>query len=297
MTAGQVPTGSVVVGIDGSPVADVAFDWAVEEAHRRGTGLHVLYAFAWLSQAKPWAFEPPTEAIEAGERLLHAAAERARAARPGLPVTEQLVVLDPASALVEASARAVVVVLGARGLRAVAGLVGSVSQKVAAHAFSPVVVVHGPPPVPGGPVVVGMDPVDSSPEAVRYAFEEAARRQTSVIAVQGVQEEPLLQLWEDRSVQERLDDAFAEAGKQNRAELAHWEEHFPGVPVEFRLVRMHPADALVQAAADAALVVVGSRGHSGLRNLVLGSVSGAVLRGAPVVAVVRVGQRSAEAAR
>lgn len=292
MTTGQVPNGSVVVGVDGSSSAETALDWAVEEAHRRGAGLHVLYAFAWLAQARSWAFEPPPEAIEAGERLLHAAAERVRAARPNLPVTEQLVVLDPASALVDASARAAVVVLGARGLRAVSGF-GSVSQKVAAHAFSPVVVVHGPAPAPEGPVVVGMDPGDGSPEAVRYAFEEASRRQTSVVVVQGIQHEAMLQLWEDRSVQERVDDAIAEAGRQSRAELARWEEHFPGVPVEFRQVRMHPADALVRASVEASLVVVGSRGHSGLRSLVLGSVSRAVLRGAPVVAVVRVGRHGA----
>lgn len=294
MTTGQVPTGSVVVGIDGSAFAETALEWAVAEAGRRGAGLHLLYAFAWLTQARSWAFEPPPEAIAAGEELLRTAADRARAAHPGLPVTQQLVVLDPATALVEASARAVVVVVGARGARAMAGLLGSVSQKVAAHAFSPVVVVHGPVPEPTGPVVVGMDAADGSPEAVRYAFEEAARRQTSVLAVQGIQQEALLQLWEDRSVQERLEEAFVEAGRHSREELTRWQAHFPGVPVDLRQVHAHPADALVGAAAGAALVVVGTRGHSGLRSLVLGSVSRAVLRRAPVVAVVRVSRRDTE---
>lgn len=297
MTTGQVPTGSVVVGIDGSAAAETALDWAVEEARRRGAGLHLLYAFAWLTQARSWAFEPPPEALAAGEELLRTAAERARAAHPGLLVTQQLVVLDPATALVDASARAVVVVVGARGVRTMAGLLGSVSQKVAAHAFCPVVVVHGPVPQPAGVVVVGMDPADGSPEAVRYAFEEASRRQTSVLAVQGIQQEPLLRRWEDKSVEARIEKAFAEAGRHSREELARWETHFPGVPVELRQVHAHPADALVGAAAGAALVVVGTRGHSGLRSLVLGSVSRAVLRRAPVVAVVRVSRRDAEPTR
>ncbi len=52
----------------------------------------------------------------------------------------------------------------------------------------------------------------------------------------------------------------------------------------------HPADAILQAAAEqeAAAIVLGSRGHSGLRAKLLGSTSNAVLKGAgelPVVIV------------
>ncbi|WKX06472.1 universal stress protein [Streptomyces sp. NL15-2K] len=59
-----------------------------------------------------------------------------------------------------------------------------------------------------------------------------------------------------------LDDARARLG------AAH-----PGVPIDTALARDEPADALVTAAQDAGLVVVGTRGRGGFAGLLLGSVS------------------------
>jgi nucleotide-binding universal stress UspA family protein len=72
--------------------------------------------------------------------------------------------------------------------------------------------------------------------------------------------------------------------------LAGWCEKYPDVPVRRLVVRDRPARALVGESGRAQLVVVGSRGRGGLRGMVLGSVSQALLHHAHCpVAVVRPG--------
>ena len=58
--------------------------------------------------------------------------------------------------------------------------------------------------------------------------------------------------------------------------------------VSQRVVMGHPAQVLLDAAAEAALLVVGSRGRGGFRGMLLGSVSRQVIaRAACPVVVIR----------
>jgi len=287
MPAEEIPEGSVLVGTDGSPMAERAMDYAVEEAHRRGLGLHVLYAFPWAAQAKAWEFSPPPELVTTGEQVVAAAAERVDKQWPDVTVTNRVVVEDPAIALVEASRHAALTVVGARGQGDVADpLMGSVAQKVAAHAHSSVVVVRGETP-PDGPVVVGMDPVEGAPEAMEYAFEEATRRGARLVVVQGAQDDAAFPDFPDAVRSGHYDANASEHARVTAERLNEWHRRYPEVPLELRLVRERPVRALVEAAEGAAILVVGSRGRGGLAGFFLGSVSRGVLNRAPLVAVVR----------
>jgi nucleotide-binding universal stress UspA family protein len=67
-----------------------------------------------------------------------------------------------------------------------------------------------------------------------------------------------------------------------------WTEKFPDTSVELIVRRDQPAHSLLAQAAEAQLVVVGSRGHGQFVGIVLGSVSNALVHRAPCpVAVVR----------
>jgi nucleotide-binding universal stress UspA family protein len=71
--------------------------------------------------------------------------------------------------------------------------------------------------------------------------------------------------------------------------LAGWQEKYPDVAVDRRVVRERPAKALLDAARDAQLLVVGSRGRGGFAGMLLGSTSQALVYHSPCpLAVVRV---------
>lgn len=69
--------------------------------------------------------------------------------------------------------------------------------------------------------------------------------------------------------------------------LAGFPDDYPDVDVVESLVRAPAVQALLDAAADAALVVVGTHGHSPAMGALLGSVSNGLLHKAvtPVVVV------------
>ncbi len=188
-----------------------------------------------------------------------------------------------APTLVELSSRADRLVVGSRGLGEVKGLLaGSVSTSVAAHSLAPVVIVRGrtldgAPPVEG-PVVVGIDGSESCRAAVEAAFEEAAARRATLVAVN---------VWSDVSVQPSL-GAVPEDPHWNRIQtgeeivlaerLAGYRERYPDVVVERVVARDRPVRVLSEYAESAQLLVVGSRGRGGFKGLLLGSTSNALIQ-------------------
>jgi len=131
----------------------------------------------------------------------------------------------------------------------------------------------------GDSVVVGVDGSDHSLLALSHAFEEAALRQVPVRVVHSSYDflrEPDRLRVTGRNLSEAQ---IAAAQEQALATLtAACVEKYPTVTVEHHAVTRRPARALLEAAESAALLVVGSRGRSGLAGLLLGSVSESVIR-------------------
>lgn len=274
----------VVVGVDGSPKDDRSVAWAAREAAERGARLHLLYAFKFVGAAYGYGL-PPVDFGELGETVTRPAAERARQLQPGLEVTAETVGDDPGVALVKASQKAQLAVVGARGLGRIASrVVGSVSQKVGAQAACPVTIVRGSPADPQGPVVAGVDPGDPLPEVIEFGIATAQSRGVGVTLVSAFDPAPPdMDLGQVRGM-------LAEAVDQRIAELeeltAQWRERFPRVPIELEVGHTDAVDALAARAETASMVVVGSRGRRGLTGRRLGSVAQAVVHQSPLVTVI-----------
>lgn len=280
---------TVLVGVDGSPSSTRAVRWGAAEAARRGIPLRLVIAFAWPDARGRRGGEQESHRetlLSAARERLAVAAAAAVADQSGLDVEQQLLVGSPIPVLAEEARRAQVLVLGDRGLGPVEGLlVGSVAAALTPHAPCPVVVVRGAERPPGTlPVVVGFD--EHSDAAVGFAFEAAAARRVSVVAVhswwQPVFEPEMAAMVFDR-------DAIQADEEQLLAQrLVGWAGKYPGVVVERHVTGDSPATALLDQARNAQLVVVGSRGRGAFASLVLGSVGNALLHRSPCpVAVVR----------
>lgn len=279
----------VVVAVDGSESALRATRWAADEARRRGRALRIVHAYQWPPIGGPTFVLPETELESvraAAEAVVRDALVTVADDAPGLRCETEIVVGGAVPALRSESERAALLVLGSRGLGGFTGLLtGSVTVALAAHGRCPVAVIRDEPPAVG-PVVVGVDGSPASEAAIGFAFEEAALQGCELVAVLAWTD-AIFPVGPDGIEYPAIDwTPLAERAEELLGErLAGWSEKFPEVVVRRRIERDRPAAALLDAAKDARLLVVGSRGRGGFVGLTLGSVSQAMLHHAlcPVV--------------
>lgn len=226
-----------------------------------------------------------------GRRVLAAAIKTAEEAAhllgaPAIEVSGEMVAGSSVPVLAEESTRAQLIVVGCRGRGALArGLLGSVSTGLVHHAHCPVAIIHDEDPLmphPSlAPVVVGVDGSPASERAVAIAFEEASLRGVDLVAVHAWSDTGLLEFpgadWSE--LQTGAEETLSER-------LAGWAERYPDVLVRRIVVADRPAHQLLEQAAAAQLLVVGSHGRGGFAGMMLGSVSTSVIHGARMPVIV-----------
>lgn len=144
-----------------------------------------------------------------------------------------------------------------------------------------------------GKIVVGVDGSEPSHEALRWAAAEAALRGARIVAAHSWTFVPPTPIGEPGMIPMPATDYVGQLDAERNAAQAELdaalEEVFrDGTPddLESKLLEGDAEDALVREAADAELLVVGSRGRSGLKSVLLGSVSRHVVSHAPCPVVV-----------
>ena len=145
-------------------------------------------------------------------------------------------------------------------------------------------------------IVVGVDGSEASRAALGWAADEAHRRGDYVVAVMAWMPRIIAAGPWPGMVPLPVDDQDAERDAQEALAKVVDEVlgRIPSVEVERRVVHGPAAPALIEAAREAQLLVVGSRGHGGVAGLMLGSVSQQCAHHAPCpVVIVRAPERVA----
>ncbi|MFE7765335.1 universal stress protein [Streptomyces sp. NPDC057438] len=284
----------VTVGVDGAPESGAAADWAAREALVRKVPLRIVHAYEWSGAGTNLA--GPDEPRRWADELLAEVAEELQRGHPSLEISTRLLSGQPAAALAAEADEADLLVLGSRGLSGVMGfLLGSVGRQTISMTEQPVVLVRMPgqaaapqvtaPPRPARDVVVGVDINQLGDPLLAFGFEESARHRDRLLALYGWSIPPVVRdsaalLAAQREVSEDVARRLTEI-------LAPWRRKFPSVQVVERSPVGSPSQLLVDAAADADLVVVGRCVRKAILGTRIGSVAQAVIHhcAAPVVVV------------
>jgi nucleotide-binding universal stress UspA family protein len=277
----------IVAATDGSEESLRAAEWAAREAALRSAPLRIVSAAALLPRMigghAMTGYDTVSDLIrENRDSALAAAAMRAEKAAPGLLIDTDRLEGSPAEAVTASGSGALMLVVGSRGVGAFAAmLLGSVSRYAATHASCPVVVVREPAESARGQVGIGIGDLENT-ASLTFAFEEAALRQASLIAIYS---------WHlpDSDIS-RAGSIFTEPAEYvvatetaERLELLldDWRAKYPGVPVSHDVVHGHPGRALAGLSARADLVVLGRRsahhGPASVMHAVLSHAHGPVV--------------------
>lgn len=298
----------ILFGTDGSAAADRALSLVATTPWPEGTRLDacgVVFDFEALF-AEDWAPSIPPNADRLEERLvdemngvLDRAVERLRAA--GIAADARLLRGRPASRLVEEATTLGVdlVIVGSRGLGPFRSmLLGSVSAEVVDRAPCPVLVARGEAI---GSTLLAEDGSEGARRAADLltSMPFVAGERTHVVSVASV---PSLITFGLAPLPPEAIDLYAESLSTVRADSAATAQRTvdrlraAGVEATPMVLEGDPAMRLVEAAADrgVGLVVMGSRGRTGIARLVLGSVARNVLQHAHCSVLIVHGQGAAE---
>ena len=194
--AGQTMNRSsdILVGIDGSAESKFAIAWALAEARARNCGLILVHA----CEAHDYGLWTTTKGLRAGLRemarpIIDEGLALAAKIDPKIPARGGVLVGSPNRILVRLSSLVSLVVIGRNGRGALSRLLlGSVTQYLAANAGCPVVAVGRPPrgidTATVDRVVAAIASASINVQTLRFAFAEAAHRNSPLEVVHAVRE-------------------------------------------------------------------------------------------------------------
>lgn len=266
----------IVIGIDESDAARSAVEWVAQRCARREARVHVVNV-VWDAAADS---SPTVELLAEAERTIHSAAA-------DQTVTFHRAEGPVAQTLAEYAAGADLLVIGVdpdHPLRAAVG--GWLPIRVIARSVPPVCVVPAGWRAREGSVAVGLDDDLSSNEALTFAAQEAASSSGRLRVVHAWRlPDPALD--GTAALLVRPEQVLAEHREVLEAATRSLRRRFPRLLIESDLSRSRPADALLDHAAAASMIVIGTHREGVLTGGYFGSIAQDILwqAGCPIIVV------------
>ena len=273
----------VTLAVDGGPASRAATAWVSERARSSALSVEVTAAIG-IDTELP--FGADRDYRNHFEDAVYTARQTLIDDIPDLDVSTRLRRGLPFAALAAASRDADLLVIGTNKTSPIVGILhGTLPLKLAGHVTCPVVVVSASWSRKSGPVVVGWTDDATADMALNLAADEADRLSSPLVIVHSWSVPHPSDLNADRT------KVIRELRKASRREVllhaaARTRVVHPTLHIKEELVEGSAAVAVVRAAREASLVVVGSRGRGAITGMFLGSVSHDVLLNMPAPVVV-----------
>jgi nucleotide-binding universal stress UspA family protein len=284
----------ILVATDGSIGADAAMKWLGSFPLPENAAVEVISASGLPFAAEAMIAKGWRQLLAESERVVDQA--RARLAERWTTVAARTLDGDARDAIIAAAkqGKADLIVLGARGLGAVASfLLGSVSLAVGRDAPCPVLVCHGRAR-PVRKVIIAHDGSPNARTAVDF-FCQLPFAADIAVSLVGVVEPAPYPATAPEVVEPELRGLLRDIENEKRSRLMSALDEAAAIlrrhvrAVDIVMPKGTAAAMILEAARahDGDLIVVGARGHGGLKRMALGSVSESVLHQAkcPVLVV------------
>ncbi len=277
---------TIVVGIDGSSASRAAIRWAIERAQSTSDIVELLYVVddEWGAVGDRFVSEmhPPSA------HLLQHEIDYAISLSSTVSISGRVLHGDPMVELGDASNSATMVVLGTHKTGFIHGQAfGSRSLQLAAMAHAPVAVVPESSTRSRRGIVVGVDDSAAGWAAILFGATESYRTGQQLTLLHAALGEGG---WDGSQV---AGASSPHGGVESRAiELA--KSYGAVDPIRTRTVRRPAAEALVDASAASALLVIGSSRRRAVNIAALGPVSHDVLLNLSGPVLVVHGDRAAQ---
>ena len=124
-------------------------------------------------------------------------------------------------------------------------------------------------------ILIALDGSESSLKALDYAAHLAKQNKSELFIISAA--EPIPPLGVEGSMPSYIpqyqDDLHKSLEKMQKEETAKLTKNYPTLKITSEVRDGRPAQVIREAAQDSDLIVIGHRGHGGVRNWILGSVA------------------------